>query len=141
MKRIAFWLVAVATVVSVIASTAPAAGRADEDATPIFGIQIFPGYRDWRLISVAHEAGNVNDIRAILGNDVAIKAYREGKWPFPDGTVIARIAWTKIPSQEKQQSLWPRATAHCCSSSLWRTRLSRLRPNGVGIRRCGTVCL
>jgi Cytochrome P460 len=94
-------------VASVIASTAPAAGRADEEATPIFGIKIFPGYRDWRLISVAHEAGNVNDIRAILGNDVAIKAYRQGKRPSPDGTVIARIAWTKIPSQENNKAFGP----------------------------------
>ena len=27
---------------------------------------------------MAHEEGNLNDLRAILGNDVAIKAYREG---------------------------------------------------------------
>ena len=113
MKRITFWLVAVATVAGVIASTAPAAGRADEGAAPIFGINIFPGYRDWRLISVAHEAGNLNDIRAILGNDVAIQAYREGKRPFPNGTVIARIAWTYVPSEEnnkafgRQQSFVP----------------------------------
>jgi Cytochrome P460 len=52
---------------------------------------------------VAHEAGNLNDIRAILGNDVAIKAYREGKRPFPDGTVIARIAWTYVPSEENNK--------------------------------------
>ena len=54
MKRIAL-LVAVAAVGGVIASTAPASGRADEKAAPIFGIKIPPGYRDWRLISVAHE--------------------------------------------------------------------------------------
>ena len=48
-----------------------------------------PDYRDWKLISVAHEAGNNNDLRAILGNDVAIESYRDGKLPFPDGTIIA----------------------------------------------------
>jgi len=37
------------------------AGRAGDDATPIFGIKLFPGYRDWRLISVAHEAGKLDD--------------------------------------------------------------------------------
>jgi hypothetical protein len=37
--------------------------------SPIFGIAIQPGYRDWKLISVAHEEGNLNDIRAVLGND------------------------------------------------------------------------
>ncbi len=48
------------------------------NASPLFGITIPLGYRDWRLISVAHEEGSLNDLRAILGNDVAIKAYREG---------------------------------------------------------------
>ena len=103
MKRIAFLLVAIATVAGVVASSAPASGRGDEQADPIFGIKIFPGYRDWRLISVAHEAGNLNDIRAILGNDIAIKAYREGKLPFPDGAVIARIAWKYLPSEENNK--------------------------------------
>lgn len=103
MKRGAFLLVAVATVAAIVAATAPASGRDDGQATPIFGIKIFPGYRDWRLISVAHEEGNLNDIRAILGNDVAIKAYREDKLPFPDGTVIARIAWKDIPSEENNK--------------------------------------
>jgi hypothetical protein len=62
-----------------------------------------PGHRDWRLISVAHEEGNLNDLRAILGNDVAIKAYREGTLPFPDGTIIARLAWDYLPSEENNK--------------------------------------
>jgi hypothetical protein len=102
-KRIAFLLVAVATVAGVVAATTHAYGRNDGEAAPIFGIKIFPGYRDWRLISVAHEEGNLNDIRAILGNDIAIKAYREDKLPFPDGTVIARIAWKDVPSEENNK--------------------------------------
>lgn len=62
-----------------------------------------PGYRDWRLISVAHEAGKQNDIRAILGNDIAIKAFREGKLPFPDGAIIARLAWQYVSSEENNK--------------------------------------
>jgi hypothetical protein len=49
---------------------------------------------------VAHEEGDLNDLRAILSNDVAIKAYREGKLPFPDGTIIARLAWSYVPLEE-----------------------------------------
>ena len=86
MKRIAFLVVAVATV-AVVASMVPGSSRADDEAVPIFGIKIPPGYRDWRLISVAHEEGNLHSFAAILGNDVAIKAYREGKLPYPDGTI------------------------------------------------------
>jgi hypothetical protein len=86
-----------------VALIAPASGHADREAAPIFGIKIPPGYRDWRLVSVAHEEGNLNDIRAILGNDTAIRAYREGKLPFPDGTIIARIAWSYVPSEENNK--------------------------------------
>ena len=103
MKQIAFLMVAVATVAGVVASTAPAAGHADEEAAPIFGVKIPSGYRDWRLVSVAHEAGNLNDFRAILGNDVAIKAYREGKLPFPDGTILVRLAWSYVTSEENNK--------------------------------------
>src|SRR5271170_3516444 len=103
MKRIAFLVVAVATVVGVVACMAPTSGRADDAAVPIFGIKISPGYRDWRLISVAHEEGNLHSFAAILGNDVAIKAYREGKLPFPDGTIIAALHYSHIPSEENNK--------------------------------------
>ena len=63
-----------------------------------------PDYRNWTLISVAHEEGNLNDIRAILGNDAAVKAYREGKLPFPDGAIIARVAWAYTPSEENDKA-------------------------------------
>jgi Cytochrome P460 len=52
----------------------------------------------------AHEEGNLNDLRAILGNDAAIKAFREGKLPFPDGTIIARLAWSYGPLEESSQA-------------------------------------
>ena len=91
MRRIVFVPVAVAALVSAAAYMGPVSGQADGEAAPIYGIKIPAGYRDWRLISVAHEEGNLNDLRAQLGNDVAIKAYREGKLPFPDGAIIAAL--------------------------------------------------
>jgi hypothetical protein len=39
-----------------------------------------------------------------LGNDVAIEAYRKGKVPFPDGTIIARLAWSYVPSEENNKA-------------------------------------
>jgi hypothetical protein len=72
-------------------------------AAPLFGITIPAGYRDWRLISVAHEEGSLNDIRAILGNDIAIEAYRRGTLPFPDGAIIARLAWKYVASEENNK--------------------------------------
>jgi hypothetical protein len=103
MKRITFSLVAVAVLAGVVAFTAPVSGRADQDAAPVFVTKIPPGFRDWRLVSVAHEAGNLNDLRAVLGNDAAIKAYRDGQLPFPDGAIIARIAWSYVPSEENDK--------------------------------------
>lgn len=79
MAQIPILILAVAATACIIASTPFTAGGADNEGSPIFGVKIPPGYRDWRLISVAHEEGNLNDLRAILGNDVAIKASREGR--------------------------------------------------------------
>jgi hypothetical protein len=58
------------------------------------------GYRNWTFVSVAREEGALDDIRAVLGNDVAIRAYRQGELPFPDGTVIARLAYAYVSSKE-----------------------------------------
>ena len=104
MKRIALALAAVATLAGVVAATAPTPGRADEAAASIAGGKLPSGYRDWRLISVAREEGALDDIRAVLGNDVAIKAYREGRPPFPDGTIIARLAWSYDASEENNKT-------------------------------------
>ena len=103
MSRIVFVLIAVMALAGAVAYIVPASGQADGEAAPIFGIKIPSGYRDWKLISVAHEEGKLNDLRAILGNDAAIKAYREGKLPFPDGAIIARLAWSYVPSEENNK--------------------------------------
>ena len=75
-----------------------------QESSPVFVTEIPPGYRDWKVVSVAHEAGNLNDIRAILGNDIAIKAYREGKLPFPEGAIVGRIAWSYLSSEENNKT-------------------------------------
>ena len=104
MRRMVVVLVAGVVLAGVVAYMAPASGQADGEAAPIFGVKIPPGYRDWRLISVAREEGDLDDLRAILGNDVAIKAYREGQLPFPDGTIIARLAWSHDPLEESEKA-------------------------------------
>jgi hypothetical protein len=104
MKRSTFLLLAVATLAGGIAFMATTTRRAKaQEAAPIFVTDIPAGYRDWKLVSVAHEEGDLNDIRAILGNDIAVKAYREGKLPFPEGTVVGRIAWAYVSSEENNK--------------------------------------
>jgi len=72
-------------------------------ATPS-AIELPTHYRDWKLISVAHEAGKLNDLRAVLGNDQAVDAFRHKDLPFPDGAIIARLAWTYTPSEENNKA-------------------------------------
>jgi len=80
------------------------AAGADHETGAVLGGKLPAGYRDWRLISVAHEGGDLNDLRAILGNDVAITAYRAGKLPLPDGVIIARLAWRHVSSDENNRA-------------------------------------
>lgn len=102
MTRLAFVLIAI--VVGAAATGVPASGQTDGEAAPIYGVKLPAGYRDWRLISVAHEEGTLNDLRAILGNDIAIKAARDGTLPFPDGAIIARLAWSYDPLAESEKA-------------------------------------
>jgi Cytochrome P460 len=95
--------IAVATLASVIAPLVTASGQADENPAPAYLTKIPSGYRDWKLISVAHEEGNLHSFAVVLGNDVAIKAYREGTLPFPDGAIIAALHYSHIPSEENNK--------------------------------------
>jgi hypothetical protein len=126
MKQIALAFVAVAAVTGGVAlmvssslgeggpaNTGMTAGKATPSATTqadIAAIQhvvpvttIPPGYRDWKFVSAAHEAGTLNDIRVVIGNDRAIEAYRAGK-PFPEGSIIGRVAWKMVPSDENNRT-------------------------------------
>ena len=107
MKRIGFLLLAVATLSGVYAYMAQASGQSDGDSSPIYGVKMPAGYRDWKLIAVANllVAGKVDQLRAQLGNDIAINAFKEGKVPFPDGTIIAAIHWTRVPSEDNNKVL------------------------------------
>jgi len=101
----AFGVCAAIAVLALYVATSMAQSTKEEppagsEAAPIYGIKIPAGYRDWALVNVAHEAADLNDFRAVLGNEVAIKAFRDGTLPFPDGTMIARLAWKYVPSDQ-----------------------------------------
>jgi hypothetical protein len=104
MKWFTILILAIAIALTILTALPFASGHTEDETSPIFGVKIPAGYRDWRLISVAHEEGSLNDLRAILGNDVAIRAAREGKPPFPDGTIIARLAWNYDPLEESSKA-------------------------------------
>jgi hypothetical protein len=90
-------------VIAILTATRSAAQQTDagaDDASPIFGVTIPPGYRQWELIAPAEEAAPLNELRAVLGNKSAIDAYRAGTLPFPEGTVLVKLAWKHIQSPE-----------------------------------------
>jgi len=88
------------------------ASRADigsdlKDASPIYGVTIPDGYRKWELIAPALEAAPLDELRAVVGNNTAIDAYRAGTQPFPDGTVFVKLAWKKRQSSEFEPATVP----------------------------------
>jgi hypothetical protein len=93
-----------AVTVCVLATVPVPIAHAAGAASPLYGITIPPGFRDWKVITVAHEAGKNNDLRVVLGNDLAINAFRAGTLPYPDGAIIARMAWRYTPSAVNNQS-------------------------------------
>ncbi len=87
MKRHA-WLVLAA--VAILGT----AGHAADDASPLFGVTIPAGYRQWEVIAVT----NVRDeLKSIVGNPLAVTAHQAVTLPFPDGTVLTKLTWQRVP--------------------------------------------
>ena len=113
MRRIVLVGVAAAAAAGVAAYMGSASGQSNGEAAPIYGVELPEGYRDWRLISVKRLTGKqltgtgreLKQLRAELGNDLAIKAYRDGTLPFPDGAIIAALHWNEDWSDSDNQAL------------------------------------
>jgi len=103
MRRIGSYVVGMAMAGGAVAFIASASARS-ADASSTFVTKIPAGYRDWKLISVAHEEANLNSFAAVLGNDLAIKAYRDGALPFPDGAIIAALHYRFVPSEDNNKA-------------------------------------
>ena len=106
MKSIAFTVLASAAILAAQAGqmtpTHPSANQSAAPAAP-YVTEMPSGFRDFKLISVAHEAGSLHSLGAVLGNDVAIKAYRAKSLPYPDGTIIAALHYTHSPNAENDK--------------------------------------
>jgi hypothetical protein len=81
-------------------------GTSTSNASPIYGVTVPPGYRDWKLIALDQlVTGKVDQLRVQLGNEIAIKAFKEGKVPFPDGAIIAALHWNRVSSEDNDKAL------------------------------------
>ena len=74
-------------------------------ASPIYGVTIPDGYRQWELIAPALEAAPLNELHAVVGNGVAVDAYKRDAIPFPDGTILVKLAWKKMQSEFETASV------------------------------------
>ncbi|WP_156771385.1 cytochrome P460 family protein [Labrys sp. WJW] len=80
---------------------------ASKPASPIYGVTIPDGYRQWELVAPALEHEPLNELRTVLGNKTALDAYRAGTLPFPDGTILVKLAWKHVQSPEFESALVP----------------------------------
>lgn len=102
-------LVVVLTCVPYLVTIAFAEGSPTANASPIFGVTVPEGYKQWELIAPAEEAAPLDELRAVVGNQTAIDAYQAGKLPFPDGTILVKRAWKRKQSPEFASATIPGA--------------------------------
>ncbi|CAM2155151.1 Cytochrome C oxidase subunit III [Pararobbsia alpina] len=69
-------------------------------ASPIYGVTIPKGYRKWEVIAPAEEAAPLDELRMVLGNSVAIKAIEKSTLPYPDGTILVKLAYKRKQSDD-----------------------------------------
>lgn len=96
-QRLALFTVAAG---SFAAAVTIGAGFEERLASPLYGVTLPNGYRRWEFIAPAHETPPLDELRVVVGNDVAVKAYRDGRLPFPDGAVLVKLAWKHTQSPE-----------------------------------------
>ncbi len=73
---------------------------------PSHGIAYPEGWQNWATIAVSHRTDN-KTLRTILGNEIAVKAAREGKTnPWPDGAILGKVVW-----KDAQHETWQAAQA------------------------------
>jgi len=86
-----------------------ASEHTSKPASPIYGVTLPDGYRQWELIAPSLEGEPLNELRAVVGNPTAIQAYRTNTLPFPDGSILVKLAWKRTPSTEFEAATVPGA--------------------------------
>jgi hypothetical protein len=87
-------------IAGVLAGVSQASESTSTPASPIYGVTLPPGYRQWELIAPALEDAPLNELRTVVGNKAAVDAYARNSQPFPDGTVLVKLAWKRQTSAE-----------------------------------------
>jgi hypothetical protein len=75
--------------------------------SPIYGVTIPEGYRKWQMIAPAEEAAPLDELRVVFGNPAAIKAIENSTLPYPDGTILVKLAYKRKQSPEFETATVP----------------------------------
>lgn len=105
MRRYASTVVVLLAAAGVLFSAFPAATASDISAAPA-GVTIPKGYRNWQVVAPS-QRDDKDEIRVILGNNIAMKAIRAKRLPFPDGAILAKLAWKRAKSAEFDNTFVP----------------------------------
>jgi hypothetical protein len=107
MNRMVLLPIAVVVLVGTVIDRVRALERPNREVSPIYEVAIPSGYREWQLIAVDNllVAGKTDQLRAQLGNSIAMKAFKDKTLPFPDGAIIAAIHWTRVASGDNDKVL------------------------------------
>ena len=105
MPRLAATVVALLAAAGVLFPAVPSASAAEIAAAPT-GVTIPKGYRNWQVVAPS-QRDDKDEIRVILGNSIAMKALRAKQLPFPDGAILAKLAWKRVKSAEFDNTFVP----------------------------------
>ncbi len=105
MRRHASTIVVLLAAAGILFPAFPAALAADIVAAPT-GVTIPKGYRYWQVVAPS-QRDDKDEIRVILGNNTAMKAVRAKRLPFPDGAILAKLAWKRAKSAEFDKTFVP----------------------------------
>ena len=76
------------------------------------GITLPEAYKDWKVISISHRTDN-HSMRAILGNDVAVKAARASNTnPWPKGSILGKLVWKQTTEENWSTAIAPDKFVH-----------------------------
>jgi hypothetical protein len=105
LRHLASMVAVLLAATGVLVSSFPAAIAAGIAAAPT-GVTIPKGYRNWQVVAPS-QRDDKDELRVILGNSIAMKALRTKQLPFPDGAILAKLAWKRARSAEFDNAFVP----------------------------------
>ncbi len=71
---------------------------------------VIKGYENWHVVAT-HYRTDKNELRYIIGNDIAVKAYKQGiplnGQKFPDGAILVKIGYSLKKNPDFPSSIEP----------------------------------